>query len=281
MEKVVAIILNYNTSDDCDKCLSYLYKQDYEELNIVIVDNASPKSGEKERLDFLREKYGCDLVLSDSNDGFSAGNNIGLKWAAKNNADWALIINPDVELRDSHYISFVIKEKNKWNDLAVIGTDVRLPSGERQNPQRESTYWESVLWPLEIIKSKVDKKKNRYLCEDKTGYCEKVTGACFFISIPFVQSIGYLDQNVFMYSEEAILCAQVRRANKRTLYISNIQANHEHFSSKKANVSSRMIGFIKSRIYYYKKYVCKSFISYFLVKASLEIELLYWRKRND
>lgn len=272
MEKVVAIILNYNSFADCEKCLSYLCEQDYEELYIVIVDNASPKDGEKDHLIDLKVKFNCHLIFSEENAGFSAGNNLGLKWAYEQRADWALIINPDVELRDPHYISAVMKEKGKWERVVVIGTDVVLPSGNHQNPQRESTYWESVLWPLETIKGKIDGNKNRYLCDNITGYCEKVTGACFFISIPFISAIGYLDQRVFMYSEEAILAAQVKKEEYNTLYIAEIQAHHEHYSHQKAPSRDRMMLFIRSRLYYYKNYVPMNIMAYKLIQFSLWLE---------
>lgn len=280
MEKVAAIILNYNTSKDCEKCLSYISKQDYEDISVVIVDNASPDPSEKYRLVSLQERYQFELIFSSKNEGFSAGNNIGLKWANEIGASWALIINPDVELRDPNYISHVMHEKEKWEKVAVIGTDVRLPSGERQNPQRESTYWESLLWPVEIIKSKIDKKKNRYLCENTTGYCEKVTGACFFIELSAAREMGYLDENVFMYSEEAILSAKVKGLGRKLLYVSGVTANHEHYAAKKANSAVRMIKFLKSREYFYINYGNLSALQLMLIRFSLSLESIYWRIRS-
>lgn len=274
MEKIVAIILNYNTSKDCEKCLSYILKQDYENISVVIVDNASTNSDEKDRLISLQQKYKFKLLFSERNDGFSAGNNIGLKWAKRTEASWALIINPDVELRDSHYISYVMSEKRKWDEAVVIGTDVRLPSGERQNPQRESTYWEEVLWPMSACKGKFLKIRNIYLCEDTTGYCEKVTGACFFIDLRFVDSIGYLDQHVFMYSEEAILAAQVKKAKAKELYISEVRANHEHYSKQKSPSLDRMRMFDKSRTYYIDNYTSYGKFATNILKLSRKLQNL-------
>ena len=44
MNKVVAIILNYNSAKDSLKCVKYLLKQDYSDFEIVIVDNNSDVS---------------------------------------------------------------------------------------------------------------------------------------------------------------------------------------------------------------------------------------------
>ena len=46
-QKVAAIVLNYNTSADVRKCLSYLKKQKDVDLEVIVVDNASPDAGER------------------------------------------------------------------------------------------------------------------------------------------------------------------------------------------------------------------------------------------
>ena len=40
-EKVSAIILNYNSGSDSIKCIGFLLKQDYNNLDIIVVDNHS------------------------------------------------------------------------------------------------------------------------------------------------------------------------------------------------------------------------------------------------
>lgn len=281
MEKVVAIILNYNSRNDCSKCMEYLKKQDYDNLKVLVVDNASTYENEVEELKKVCVNNGVELLQNVSNSGFSSGNNIGIKRALADNADWCLIINPDVELRDRSYISMAIKMVRKWLDVAVIGTDVVLPSGVRQNPQRESSFWEDLLWPIQAIKTKIDKKSNRYLCECKTGYCEKVCGACFFISADAVKRIGYLDEGVFMYSEEAILSAQIKKIGKKELYINEVTAYHEHYASSKEPVSTRMIKFIESRLYYYDKFSEYSSIQKVMLKISLGLEKKYWKFKGE
>ena len=154
-KRVVAIILNYNSSADCGKCLSYLKEQTYPDLSIIVVDNASPDKCEQMKIRNLCEEQKIELICSKENRGFSAGNNIGLRAAVKNGADWLLVINPDVELRDPHYISYVIEQLSQWPQAAVVGTNVLLPSGERQNPMREVTAIEEIFWPFEIVKQKM------------------------------------------------------------------------------------------------------------------------------
>lgn len=274
--KVCAIILNHNSSTDCSKCLRFLRQQKYNNLDIVIVDNASSDKNEIAELKKLTVKYNAQLIINSRNNGFSAGNNIGIKRAIEQKADWCLIINPDVELRDIYYIDKVLNVQKKWSEAIVIGSDIRLPNGERQNPQRESTFWEALFWPMEEIKRKIKRRTNIYLQDDATGYCDKVCGACFFIRTAAAIEMDFLDENVFMYSEEAILSAKVKSLGKKILYVSGVIANHEHYSTKKAKSSDRMQKFLISREYYYVNYGNLNSVQLIMIRISLFLEKMYW-----
>lgn len=253
-KKVVAVILNFNSSEDCKKCVTYLRRQTYDNLSIIIVDNASPNPNERNALESLCNEYGIAFIQNNENRGFSAGNNIGLRSAAQNGADWMLVINPDVELRDPEYIRSVMQQLPNWPQAAVVGTNVLLPSGEKQNPMREVTAFEEIFWPLEMVKQKLN-LWDGYHSKDETGYCEKVSGCCFFISREFLLKNDYLDENVFMYCEEPILAKCITKLGFRELYIKEVTANHEHYNhAKHGNSASKMKLFLDSRMYYIEAY---------------------------
>lgn len=254
MKKIEAIILNYNNSADCKKCIKFLRQQDYPDLKILVIDNASSKEDEKENLEKICSQFNVELILSEENKGYSAGNNIGLKKAIRSGAEWCLIINPDVELRDSSYISYMSRQFERWPEAVVTASNIILPDGTRQNPQREPGFWEEFLWPILSLKARLIKNYNWYVMPDQTGYCEKVSGCCFFIKADFLVDIGFLDENVFMYCEEAILAKQVHKHCRKELYIKEITAHHEHFTVAKGNKNKRMRIKADSRNYYITNY---------------------------
>lgn len=269
--------MNYNSSQDCQTCLKYLRNQDYSDLSIIVVDNNSSKGGETVRLKQICQR-GETLILNDRNGGFSAGNNIGLKAAVKGGADWMLVINPDVELRDPHYISYVMEQLPNWPQAAVVGTNVLLPTGQKQNPMREVRVWEEILWPGEMISQRLGYWKG-YRSQDKTGYCEKVSGCCFFISKEFLQANNYLDEKVFMYCEEPILGKSVLSHGYRELYINEVTANHEHYARRKEGSSKeKMQQFLKSRIYYIQTYSGYGRFGKSLSVFSRSVQKWIWKK---
>ena len=90
-----------------------------------------------------------------------------------------------------------------------------------------------------------------YRAEDKTGYCEKVSGCCFFISREYVEKTNYFDETVFMYCEEPIL----------------------------ANSASKMKMFLKSRLYYIQTYSGYNLLQKKAAIASRKLQYKLWEKQ--
>lgn len=253
MEKIAVIILNYNYSSDCAKCVSYIKLQERVKCEIIIVDNCSDE-GDLENLRELCAIQDCTLLQSSINRGYSAGNNIGLRYAAENNYKYALIINPDVELRQLDYLYKITKKMEEDDQIAICGSDIIDSDGIHQNPLNEATFWEELLWPFDIIRHKYC--QGNYFVSDYTqsGVCEKLSGCCLVINMPFCQSIGFLDENTFLYCEEPILAKQAQKEHMKLYYMHDIQAVHMHIRSEKGNPRKRNRIFDKSRIYYIRHY---------------------------
>lgn len=254
MEKVMAIILNYNSIEDSKKCTEYLQKQQGIDLEIVIVDNCSNDGKIEELQEFGREKN-VKIIANTENKGYSAGNNIGLKYATAQNCRYALIINPDMEIRDQDYIFKAVSTMKEDNNIAVLGTCILNAKNQHQNPMREVSLLEEIFWPWVIIRNKINRKTLPYICNyKKSGYCDKVSGCCFFISVSFAEKIGYLDENTFLYCEEPILAAMVKREGYKEYYLHDAMAYHMHIESEKGDPIKRRNMFLKSRTYYLNEY---------------------------
>ena len=76
---IPAILLNYNSSDDCRKCISDLKRQEGVELEIIIVDSCSRKK-DTLAVEKLATEQGCTFIAAKENRGYNAGNNIGLRY---------------------------------------------------------------------------------------------------------------------------------------------------------------------------------------------------------
>ena len=254
MNKVMAVILNYNSYDDTMKCFDYLKKQEGVDLKVCIVDNKSTEN----RQDDLRQLADQDtfVIINEDNKGFSAGNNLGLKKAAEENCNYSLIINPDVEIRDKDYLKKLSDLMDEDKTIAVAGTDIVKADGKHQNPLREPYFLEEVFWRMSIAKNKLSKKIPYVKNYSKSGVCQKLSGCCFMVDMNFMKDVRFLDEGVFLYSEESILAAQARDKGLIEYYCADLSVNHLHKDSEGADKEKLMRYSVESKKYFIEKYGC-------------------------
>lgn len=273
---IPVVILNYNSSSDCEKCVAGLMKQRNVKLDIVIVDNCSNVLERRKLEDLLTtfsemNNHCLTYLPNDENRGYNAGNNVGLRYASSRGYKYALIANPDMEFPQSDYVEQMLAKMEQDETIAVQGSDIINNEGMHQNPMRESNYWEELLWPIQYVKNL--KSKKWYTLDHTVSHvCEKVSGCCLMVRMSFVEQIGYFDEQVFLYSEEAILGAQVRSL-AFTMYYNHLpQAIHRHIEKVKGRSKPRMQIFFKSRWYYLQTYSGFSKTALFALKISKRIQ---------
>ncbi len=253
--KVPVILLNYNSLPDCRKCVSSLQRQEGVELEIIVVDNCSPREGEQESVRQFCQEQGCTFIAAEENRGYNAGNNIGLRYVAEKGYQYALIANPDMEFPQNDYIARLVEAMSRDKDIVVVGSNIVGLDGRHQNPSVRDGDWRSSFgWITGLFKRK---KADAYDFIDRyqeSHYCAKVSGCCLLVRMDYIQSIGFFDEYPFLYCEEPILSRQVEKASKSMYYIADTQAIHAHVKSEKGDPTKRFLHWRRSRIYFIKKY---------------------------
>lgn len=249
--KIPIIILNYNSSIDCRKCVKFLKRQEGVELEIVIVDNCSPREGEQESIKSLCEEQGCTFLAASKNRGYNAGNNIGLHYATEKGYKYALIANPDMEFPQTNYVARMVNVMEEKPEVAACGSNILNVSGERQNPWAFSSMWEE--FPIIVHIAKL-LGKGRTPLPPKNCYCDILHGCCLMINLPNISQYGFFDENIFLFCEEAILGKQIKIHGKKMYYLHDATAIHAHVESAKGSVIKRYELFWRSRRYYLKNY---------------------------
>lgn len=265
--KVAVIILNYNSSDDCRKCVSFLKQQEGIELELVLVDNCSSDS---DKVEVLCREQNCTFITSPENRGYNAGNNIGLRYAAEKGYKYALIANPDMEFPQTDYIKRLVEVMEQDENVVVVGSDIIHADGFHQNPIKpDRGVKDSYNW----IFNKLKKHKGTKTYDENTDdyrhskYCQKLSGCCFLISLKFAKKIGFFDEHVFLFCEEAILSKQVLLQRKKMFYVATTIAKHQHIRKQKKPKEKQLKQWLKSRLYFEKKYNTNNIFQYLFVKC--------------
>ena len=98
-----------------EKCLNSLLESSVP-LHIIVIDNASTDN----TVTIIEQKYfTVELIKSDKNLGFGKGNNIGLRKAIKENADFVFLLNQDAWI-EPNTISKLIETQLKNLEFGIL-----------------------------------------------------------------------------------------------------------------------------------------------------------------
>ncbi len=213
---ISVVIVNYNGASFLERCLISLGAQTYTAFEIVFVDNASTDNSVAL---VARNFPHVRMVLSKTNVGFAAGNNLGIR-AAQGNL--IATLNTDTEV-----------EKNYLEDLCA--------------PMREPQV--GACAPLMLEMERRDVVDAAGILVDAFGYAwnvgvgqtadnfaamREIYGACAGAALyrkKMLDEIGLFDDDYFGFYEDADLAWRAHNAGWKTIFVPTARVYHTHGAS--------------------------------------------------
>lgn len=252
------VILNYNSTSDTLKCLDYLSRQEDVELDIVVVDNASASAGDVATLKDACGQRNVRFHRTERNDGYNAGNNIGIQMALDSGCDAVLIANPDMEFPDTKYIVTIYKELMSRQGCAAISGAILSPDGRFQTPMKRDDSWTaSFSWVRDILGQRKESCRDYDEFIDNPSVphqCYKLSGCCLMLHSDYLIKNGLFDEKLFLYCEESVLSRQIETAGYTMYYTPAVSAIHRHVSGEKGDPRPRFRHWRDSRLYFIRRY---------------------------
>lgn len=187
--KVITIIVTYNGSRWMEKCLNSL-RQSTVPSHILVIDNASSD----DTVAVIRTKYPeVELIESPKNLGFGQANNIGLRKALAENADYVLLLNQDAWVGE--------RAIEKMIDIAKANYQYGILSPYHYNYNGDATekYFEE--WVLQHYTPEYNlDKTNGTVKEVYTS--SFVHAACWLMPVATIRKVGGFDPLFFHYGED-------------------------------------------------------------------------------
>lgn len=232
------IILNYNnyilTINAVENILSFNSNS-----KIIIVDNASTNNS----WNTLNEKYHNNeyvfLIKNNKNEGYAKGNNVGLKEAENlvPNIKYVVIMNPDVEISNSHTID-ILYQTLEGNDDIAIATAITKYNGNINNPNECAWKYPSkieLLFKGTVIGSLFKFRNNDFTMSksmNEIEYVDVVQGCFFIAKYDIFKNVDFFDEKTFLYYEENILAKKFDKAGKKKAVLTNIIISHNNNKQK-------------------------------------------------
>lgn len=221
MKKIYIVILNYNGYADTMKCLqtlSLLEDKSYK-VNTLLVDNGSREDELAQLKSFLhdprnKKKFHLDdikLIENRRNLGFAKGNNVGIKRALQEGADFILILNNDTEMR-MNFLKNLIRLDMPISSPVVVFKECKDKPGLMYDLGGFVNWTTGRTYHLNAYKEEAGKfKSQKYIDVDY------VAGCSMLVKREVFEKIGLLDETYFIYFEDVDFCISARNKGYKVI----------------------------------------------------------------
>ena len=192
--KINIIVLNCNGKDVLKKCMAGLFRLDYPNFEVVVVDNNSiDGSLEDARQNFSRAIY----IKNEQNLGFSAGNNIGIKYSLEKMANFVLLLSVDIEI-DKNLLTKLVKAAEENPEAGIFSPIIFSGNSDKILFSGGKIDW----WRMEsecIINSGPPASATaEALRAGGNDNLDFISGDAMFIRAEVFKKIGLLDEVFFL-----------------------------------------------------------------------------------
>lgn len=221
--RVVAVVLNWNGTDDTVACVRSLRRIADPDLEIVVVDNGSLVSPEAA----LRD-CGLDVpvVPTGVNLGYAGGNNVGIRRAQDRGAEFVWILNNDTEV-DEGALAPLLEAARRHPHGGAFGS--RVLRGD--DPSKIWVAWGTVTWRQSLI-ALVGENESDGPRFDVEREVEWIPGCSLLLRMAALDEVGNLDEEFFAYHEDVDWAARARARGWTCVYVPASRiVHHIHGSS--------------------------------------------------
>ncbi|MEO7265994.1 MAG: glycosyltransferase family 2 protein [Ferruginibacter sp.] len=216
--KLSIIIVNYKTAGLVMDCIASLYRFSIADMEIIVVDNDSRDGIE---VQLLQLYPAVTFIQTGYNSGFARANNAGIK---ESRGEVVLLLNSDTVIQENA----VEQCYDRLLNSQYVAAGVQLQN-EDGSPQISGNYAMqgglNYLLPLPVLgkffkwmASMLGLKKTNVPEATTTTEVDWVNGAFLMAKKDAIEKAGMLDEDFFLYFEEAEWCSRLRKIGKLCIY---------------------------------------------------------------
>lgn len=209
---VWVVVLDYNTGPVLRDCVGSFREVDYENLEIVVVDNGSTDGIAG---DIGRRYPDVHVVRSSVNLGYTGGNNVGIEYALDHGAEYVLIVNPDTAVVDPSFVAHLVAFMERTPDAGIAGPIVYF----RSRDTIQNTLCSVPSFSRKALGRLIDRPANVEERRSEVVQAEVLNGVCILLRRACLEEVGLYDPRVFMYGDDWDFTLRAERRGWRSYQI--------------------------------------------------------------
>lgn len=242
---VFIIVLNWNSKDDTLECLKSLDHLNYPNYRVLVVDNGSTDGTEEA----VRSSFPpVTVIQTGRNLGYAGGNNVGIKLALSQGADYVWLLNNDTVV-DTKSLTALIEVAEADPSIAFVGSKIYFY--EKPN----------VIW---CVGGTIDlaagaRTDHPGIGQEDLGQFDRnvdvgyVTGCSLLARKNVISTLGLLPEEYFLYFEETDWNIAAQRKGFRTVMAPTSHVWHKY--EEAGDYRKRFLYYsFRNRIHIVRKY---------------------------
>jgi GT2 family glycosyltransferase len=224
---IAIVVVNYRGREDTLECLRSLTFLTYPQRRVYLIDQASEDGTPYA----VRTQFPEVTVIKNPvNNGFAGGNNLGIRRALNEGADYVFLLNNDTTVAPD-LLERLREGAEGDNDPGIVGPLVLLSeqpeivwaAGGQMGPRGESRLLGEGM-PLTEA-------------ERREWSPDFIVGCGMLVKRAVFEKVGLFDERYFLYYEEADFCAAARHAGFGIATVNTARMWHK--VSRSAGTDSR------------------------------------------
>jgi len=239
---VSVITVNYNQSKVTFDLLESLRKITYPNIEIIVVDNASPNDD----ADSIKISYPeITLIKSHKNLGFAGGNNLGIE---KSTGHYLLFINNDTVV-PVDFLEPLVTFFQAHPDAGMVSPKIRY----HHTPEMIQYAGYTEINPYTIRNHSIGYKEidnNQYDLDRPTAFGH---GAAMMVPRKVIEKVGMMPDIYFLYYEEIDWGWKIRKAGYQNYYVGHAMIFHKESISTGKNSPLKTYYMARNRILFTRR----------------------------
>lgn len=231
---IFVVILTWNHVTDTIECLDSLIHINYPDLHILVVDNGSTD----DTVARIAQDYPDIVIIQNKeNLGYAAGNNVGIRYALDEGAEYILLLNNDVIVK-SDFLEPMLDTFSENPDAGILSPFVYWYK------RPENLWFSSARWDTKTVKFNTNYALGEFENPIETDFA---SGCAFLIKAEVIKKIGVLEPRFFLMWEETDFCFRARRVGYKILAVPKAKVLHKVSQSFDAGASGPIAQYYYTR----------------------------------
>jgi hypothetical protein len=224
---VSVVIVGWNAKHYLELCLESLAKAPpRRSMEVLVVDNASMDGS----VEMIETKFPwVKLIKSSENLGFAKGNNVAIRQCQ---GHYIALVNPDVIVFPGclDALADFLDENPKVGNVGprVLNPDMSMQSTCRRFPTLWNNFCSATGLSTRFKNSRFFAGEHMfYFPHDRTLTVDVLVGCFSMIRREALDTVGLLDEGLFMYGDDVDWCRRARNAGWQVVFYPGGQAIHD------------------------------------------------------